>query len=109
MELQHLNPNGVLHIASFVTLCEAFLGIDPCANLFRTFFYGRALVMKGDLELASVGGFGLQKGARRLGDHSNRGWHEEWFYISNPAGNPFPSFTGAHCGRTARINPAQVH
>ena len=25
---------------------------------------------------------------------SNRGWHGEWFYISNPAEAPFPTFTG---------------
>ncbi|RLN19608.1 putative retrotransposon protein [Panicum miliaceum] len=40
VEPQHLNPNGVLHIAGFVTLCEGFLRIDPHANLFRAFFYG---------------------------------------------------------------------
>jgi hypothetical protein len=102
MELQHLNLNGLLHIAGFIILYEGFLGIDPHANLFRAFFYGQALLAKGDPKLASVGGFGLQKRARRLGDYpvytaadSNRGWHEEWFYIKNPAGNPLPSFTGA--------------
>jgi hypothetical protein len=25
---------------------------------------------------------------------SNQGWHEEWFYIRNPAGNLFPLFMG---------------
>jgi hypothetical protein len=25
----------------------------------------------------------------------NRGWHEECFYIRNPAGAPFSTFTGA--------------
>jgi hypothetical protein len=34
VELQHLNQNGVLHIAGFVTLYEGFVGIDPHANLF---------------------------------------------------------------------------
>ena len=28
LELQHLNPTGVLHIAGFVTVCEAFLGME---------------------------------------------------------------------------------
>jgi hypothetical protein len=72
-------------------------------NLFRAFFYGRALSAKGDPKLALVGGFGLQKRPRWPGDYpayipaeSNQGWHEEWFYIRNPTGNPFPSFTGAH-------------
>jgi hypothetical protein len=29
LELHHLTPSGVLHIVTFVTLCEAYLGIDP--------------------------------------------------------------------------------
>ena len=34
IELQHLNPIGVLHIAGFMMVCEAFLGIDPHKDLF---------------------------------------------------------------------------
>jgi hypothetical protein len=29
MQLPQLTPNSLLHIACFVTLCEAFLDIDP--------------------------------------------------------------------------------
>ena len=29
VELQHLTPNGVQHIAAFITLCEGFLGLVP--------------------------------------------------------------------------------
>jgi hypothetical protein len=29
LQLHHLTPSGVLHIAAFMTLCEAYLGIDP--------------------------------------------------------------------------------
>jgi hypothetical protein len=28
-ELHNLTPSGVLHIAAFVTLCEAYLSVDP--------------------------------------------------------------------------------
>ena len=34
LELQHLNPMGVLHIAGFVIICEAFLRMEPHADLF---------------------------------------------------------------------------
>ena len=34
IELIHLNPNSILHIATFIELCEAFLGIAPHFNLF---------------------------------------------------------------------------
>ena len=38
VELQHLTPNGVQHIAVFVALCEGFLGISPHFDLWRYFF-----------------------------------------------------------------------
>ena len=38
IELQHLNPNGIQHMAVFITLCEGFLGISPHFNLWRHFF-----------------------------------------------------------------------
>ena len=34
LELQHLNPTRVLHIAGFVTVCEIFLGMEPHADFF---------------------------------------------------------------------------
>ena len=40
LELQHLNPTRVLHIACFVTVCEAFLGMEPHVDFFRRTFSG---------------------------------------------------------------------
>ena len=40
LELQHLNPTGVVHVASFVTVYEAFLGMEPHVDLFRRIFTG---------------------------------------------------------------------
>lgn len=38
LELHNLNPNGMLHVACFITLCECFLGIElhiaPWKSLF---------------------------------------------------------------------------
>jgi hypothetical protein len=33
IELQHLNPNGIQHIAAFIALCEGYLGIEPHFDL----------------------------------------------------------------------------
>jgi hypothetical protein len=56
--------------------------------------------VNGDAELAPVGGFALQKKGGRSGEYgaytpakSNRGWHEEWFYIRNLEQIPFLAFT----------------
>ena len=59
LELQHLNPTGVLHIAGFVTVYEAFLRMEPHADLFRLFFSGRAMMDWSSAEIAPVGGFAL--------------------------------------------------
>ena len=52
-------------------------------------------------EIAPVGGFALQRKPSAGGSYpayipydSNRGWHEEWFYIKNPVEAPFLAFTG---------------
>ena len=96
LELQHLNPNGVLHIAGFVIIYEAFLGMEPHVDLFRWIFSGRAL-SEGKLpRIAPVGAFALQKKPSSSGLYptyipcdSNWGWDGEWFYIQNPMEAPF--------------------
>ena len=50
---------GVLHIAGFVTLCEAFLGMEPHVDFFRWLFSGRTLTVGNPSEAAPVGGFAL--------------------------------------------------
>ena len=61
LELQHLNPMGVLHIAGFVTVCEAFLGMEPHMDFFRWLFSWRALPVGNPPEVTPVGGFTLQR------------------------------------------------
>ena len=39
ISLIHLNPNLILHLAIFINLCEAYLGIEPHFNLFCYFFH----------------------------------------------------------------------
>jgi hypothetical protein len=39
LELHNLTPSGVLHIAAFVSLCEAYLGIDPEFDLWNYSFH----------------------------------------------------------------------
>jgi hypothetical protein len=55
LELHHLTPSGVLHIAGFVTLCEAYMGIEPHFNLWNYFF--RVQLWQGSGAEAVVWGF----------------------------------------------------
>jgi hypothetical protein len=32
-ELHHLTHSGILHLAAFVTLCKAYIGIEPPLNM----------------------------------------------------------------------------
>jgi hypothetical protein len=49
-----LTPSGILHMAAFVTLCEAFIGIEPHFNLWSYFFW--ALLQQGpDVGVAALG------------------------------------------------------
>jgi len=38
IQLHHLTPDLILHIAIFVQLCETFLGIHPHFDLFKSLF-----------------------------------------------------------------------
>jgi hypothetical protein len=38
LELHHRSPSGILHIVIFVTLYEAYIGIEPPLNLWSHFF-----------------------------------------------------------------------
>ena len=57
LELQHLNPTGVLHIAGFITVYEAFFGMEPYVDSFRRIFTGRALSEVKPPRTKPVGGF----------------------------------------------------
>src|SRR5438105_1281635 len=97
IELVHLNPNSILHIAAFIHLCEAYLGIEPHFALFRYLFQVTTWQKSGPVV---VGGASIQLRKLRTGKYiglplrdSLKGWHCRWFYISNP--NPaLPAYIG---------------
>ena len=59
LELQHLNPMGVLHIVDFITIYEVFLEMEPHVDFFRWLFSRRALTVGNLAKIAPVGGFTL--------------------------------------------------
>ena len=98
IELVHLNPNSILHISTFIYLCEVYLGIEPHFALFRHLFQ---VMTRQKTEPVVVGGASIQLRHSRVAKYINlplrdslKGWHSRWFYISNP--NPALS---AYIGR----------
>jgi hypothetical protein len=39
IQLWQLTPNSILHLSIFITVCEAYLGIDPHWGMWRKIFY----------------------------------------------------------------------
>nr|AAK43494.2 gypsy-type retrotransposon RIRE2 protein [Oryza sativa Japonica Group] len=89
ISLHHLNPNSIVHIANFVHVCEAFLGIKPHFALFRRIFFLKPQPNKSKPCVVGGAGFQLrgtlsQKYFSMPIKTSNKGWHANWFYIQNP-------------------------
>ena len=98
IELVHLNPNSILHIATFIHFCEAFLGIRPHFALFRSLFLLKPCPSASQITVAGGAGFQLRPGKSSLYlglklATSLKGWHKRWFYIANPAPS-LPSYRG---------------
>jgi hypothetical protein len=54
LELHHLTHLGILHMAALVTLCEAYMRIEPHFNLWNSFF--RTQLWQGlNVEVAVLG------------------------------------------------------
>jgi len=49
----------VPYVAGFVTVCVAFVGMEPYVDYIRRVFFGRALSERKTLGTAPVGGFAL--------------------------------------------------
>ena len=87
LEVTHLKPNSIVQIAIFIHLCEAFLGIAPHFNLWRALYHLRGYPSAARRDVVGGAAFSLCQGrsypALELRD-SNKGWHKEWFVVSNP-------------------------
>ena len=49
----------VLHVTGFVTVCEAFVGVEPHMDFFRRIFSRRALSVGKPPRTTPMGGFAL--------------------------------------------------
>ncbi|KAE8810350.1 hypothetical protein D1007_12935 [Hordeum vulgare] len=48
LQLDHLAPNAILQLASFVVMCEGFLGIEPRLDLWQSLFFFKQHSIKMD-------------------------------------------------------------
>jgi hypothetical protein len=86
VQLYQLTPNSLLHIACFITLCEAFLGIEPHWVLWKYLFLLRPSGSKG--KIPELGGaiVSVRSESQYLDfkmAQSVQGWRHKWFYIKD--------------------------
>ncbi|KAK1664236.1 hypothetical protein QYE76_052395 [Lolium multiflorum] len=102
LQLHHLTPNSILHISIFITLCEAFLGVQPNWALWKRIFFCRR---NGSANVAyNIGGVVISVRSSvnyfdvKLPD-SVQGWRKKWLYIREEnhgcAEDNIPPFDGA--------------
>ncbi|KAK1686830.1 hypothetical protein QYE76_047678 [Lolium multiflorum] len=102
LQLHHLTPNSILHISIFITLCEAFLGVQPNWALWKRIFFCHR---NGSPNVAyNIGGVVIS--VRPTVDYfdvklpdSVQGWRKKWLYIREEnhgcAEDNIPPFDGA--------------
>ncbi|TVU16846.1 hypothetical protein EJB05_37003, partial [Eragrostis curvula] len=106
VELHHLDPDSIGHIAGFITMCEAYLGNDPHFNLWRYFFRVRhsRLVERGRPSMETpIGCASIRLRQNRMHNYipyismsSDIRWRSNWFYIRNNPDGLLPPFSGRY-------------
>jgi hypothetical protein len=86
-------------MAAFVTLCEAYIGIESPLNLWSHFFWAR-LQPNSSTRAASLGSVDILVRTSPRSDisipqpNSPVGWWKAWFLLKNEADVSLPAFTG---------------
>jgi hypothetical protein len=101
LELHHLTPSGILHAVAFVTLCEAFLGVEPPLNLWSHFFRvrlwhdsGAGAVSLGSVDISVRTGPRTKPYFLVPQPNPSVGSWKAWFLLKYVAEAPLPTFKG---------------
>jgi hypothetical protein len=102
LKLHHLTPSGILHMVVFVSMCEAYMGIEPHFDLWNYFFHAR-LQQGSDAKVAMLGSVDIfVHSGPRVDPHFRLptsdppvGWRKVWFFFRNDANALLPVFTGS--------------
>jgi hypothetical protein len=95
-------PSGILHMVAFVTLCEAYMGIEHHFNLWNYFFH--AQLQQGPSTKAEVlGGVDIFiRFGHRVDPYFHLlrfspldGWQKVWLFLRNDTDTPLPMFIGS--------------
>ena len=88
IQLWQLTPNSILHLAIFITTCEAFLGIDPHWGLWKKIFFVKRYSGSNGPYITGGVGFVVRKEVNYFNfpmRESVQGWRLKWFYLRDPS------------------------
>jgi hypothetical protein len=87
LELHHLTHLGNLHIVAFITLCEAYTGVEPHFNLWNHFFciqlrpgLDAEVAMWGSVDISVRSRPGINLYFRLSMSNPPVRWRREWFF-----------------------------
>jgi hypothetical protein len=103
LEIQHLTPNGIQHIATSVALYEGFLGVDHTLNCGGTFLVSSSRIRgkfgtakEPPISCASIhlrGSWASKYNSASM-IKINKGWHTMWFYLKDIHSSSLLAFMG---------------
>jgi hypothetical protein len=104
VELHNFAPNAISQAATFVGICEGYLGIpvnwDLWVHLFRAELFTQPTTEQRTRRAVHAGGMSLALRTQYKDDYipctmttNNAGWERGWFYLRN-AEPGLPSYTG---------------
>src|SRR4051812_7602502 len=106
LEFHDLAPESILHISSFIIVCEAFLRVTPHFALWLNTFKVEPKIIEG--RHAECGGAAIKRNAdapwpegafqEELGL-----WQQEWFYITAPRGTAWVASPAFRSGPPPRL------
>jgi hypothetical protein len=86
IQLWQLTPNSILHVAVFITLCEAYLGVEPHFGLWKKIFYVKRYSSSNGSFVTGGVGFVARSDVNYFNfpmRESVQGWRLKWFYIKD--------------------------
>jgi hypothetical protein len=91
LELHNLTPSRVLYIMTLMTLCEAYMRIDPQLDLWNYFFRvwrprdldDAVLIVSRDTIIHIKSGYGVNPYFNIPMPRLMKGWQKKWFYLRN--------------------------
>ena len=106
LDFHNLAPDSILHISSFIVVCEAFLRITPHFGLWLKTFNVKPKMIDG--RHAECRGAIISKGAdvpwpKGSFPGVSSLWQREWFYITAPRGTKWVAAPAFRSGPPPRL------